>query len=148
MKPTPPYIALKFLRWFCRADYLDEVEGDLIEIFESQYGKSPAAARRKFMWTVLRHFRPEFIKTFNTSPRLNSFSMLLNYLKVSWRNLTNNRLYSSIKVGGFSAGIAACILIALFIHKELGYDKHYREQDRIFRIPRPSSCSNLTAVTH
>ena len=139
MKPAPPHIALKFLRWFCREDYLDEVEGDLIEIFESQYEKSPSAARRKFVWTVIRHFRPEFIKVFNSIQRLNSLSMLLNYLKVSWRNLTNNRLYSSIKIGGFSTGIAACLLIALFVHKELAYDTHYQKHDRIFRVIRENT---------
>jgi putative ABC transport system permease protein len=32
--PTPPpKSVLKFLRWFCREDYLDEVEGNLVEIF-------------------------------------------------------------------------------------------------------------------
>ena len=41
MKITPPKYALKFLRWFCREDYVDEVEGDLIELFEKHYQQHP-----------------------------------------------------------------------------------------------------------
>jgi len=67
MQPKPPHIALKFLRWFCREDYLEEVEGDLIEIFEGQYEKSPQKAKWRFRWSVLRYVRPEFIKAFNMS---------------------------------------------------------------------------------
>ncbi|MEM1408639.1 MAG: permease prefix domain 2-containing transporter, partial [Bacteroidota bacterium] len=63
MKPTPPHNVLKFLRWFCREDYIDEVEGDLTEIFEVQCLRSPVRAKWNFLWTVLRHFRPEFINT-------------------------------------------------------------------------------------
>lgn len=65
--------------------------------------------------------------------------MLLNYVKVSWRNLARHQLYSSIKIGGFAAGIAACLLIALFVLQELAYDKHYKASDRIFRIVRENT---------
>ena len=32
----PPKFVLKFLRWFCREDFLDEVEGNLVELFEKR----------------------------------------------------------------------------------------------------------------
>ena len=34
---NPPKKALAFLRWFCREDYLEEIEGDLTEIFNKEY---------------------------------------------------------------------------------------------------------------
>ena len=34
---NPPKKAIQFLRWFCREDYLDEIEGDLWEVFKKQY---------------------------------------------------------------------------------------------------------------
>lgn len=40
-------------------------------------------------------------------------------------------MYSAIKIGGFALGIAACLLIALFIRQELTHDLHYPEGDRI-----------------
>ncbi len=60
--------------------------------------------------------------------------MWLNYLKTAWRNLIRHKMYSSIKIGGFALGIAACLLIALFIHDELSYDKHFLDGDRICRV--------------
>jgi putative ABC transport system permease protein len=64
MKLQPPRRSLRFLRWFCREASIEEVEGDLIEIFEKDFERSPSAARRKFTWGVIKHFRPAFIKSF------------------------------------------------------------------------------------
>ena len=65
-KKTPPNRALKILRWFCREDYLEEIEGDLVEIFEMQSEESPKKAKRKFTWSVLKYFRPIFMKSFKS----------------------------------------------------------------------------------
>ncbi len=65
--------------------------------------------------------------------------MLANYLKIAWRNLLRQKMYSIIKVGGFAMGIASCMLIALYIRQELSYDLHYKDQDRIFRVVRTST---------
>ncbi len=60
--------------------------------------------------------------------------MFKNNLKIAWRNLTRQKMYSSIKIGGFALGIAACLLIALFIIDELSYDRHYPNGDRLYRV--------------
>lgn len=65
--------------------------------------------------------------------------MLQNYLKIAWRSLLRQKLYSIIKIGGFAIGIAACMLIALYVQQELSYDRHYKDKDRIFRVVRAST---------
>jgi len=65
--------------------------------------------------------------------------MLENYLKIAWRNLLRQKMYSSIKIGGFAIGIAACMLIALYVQQEMTYDRHYKDQDRLFRVVRAST---------
>ena len=60
--------------------------------------------------------------------------MLKNYWKIALRQLRKQKLYSSIKIGGFALSIAACLLIALFIRDELGYDRGYAHVDRIYRM--------------
>lgn len=62
MKVRPPKIALQFLRWFCREDYLEEIEGDLREVFIKQYVSNPGKAKWKFAASVIKYFRPEFLK--------------------------------------------------------------------------------------
>lgn len=60
--------------------------------------------------------------------------MIRNYLKIAWRNMTNNKLYSTIKIGGFAFSVAICILILLYIKHETSYDRMYPDMDRVFRL--------------
>ncbi len=75
MQASPPNRALRFLRWFCREDYIEEIEGDLVEIFEYQHEESLAKANRKFTRNVLRYFHPVFIKSFESSYQTNTIAM-------------------------------------------------------------------------
>jgi len=60
--------------------------------------------------------------------------MIKNYLIVAWRNIKRQKVYSFIKIFGLSIGIAACILIYLFVVDELSYDKFHENGDRLFRV--------------
>ena len=60
--------------------------------------------------------------------------MIKKYFKIAWRNLFSQKMYASIKIGGFALGIAACIYIAMFIKNELSYDKHFDNAERIYRV--------------
>jgi putative ABC transport system permease protein len=60
--------------------------------------------------------------------------MFKNYFKTAWRNLKKNKVYSFINIGGFAIGIAACLLISLYIQHELSYDQDNPNNDRIYRI--------------
>ncbi len=133
MQVQPPKNALRFLRWFCRRDYLEEIEGDLIEIFESHAIDNPQSARRKFWWQVLLHFRPDFIRSFHSNSVINS-AMFFHYLKVAWRNLSRHRLYSFINLSGLTVGMTCFLLVAFFIQYQLSYDRHFPDNDRIYRV--------------
>jgi putative ABC transport system permease protein len=60
--------------------------------------------------------------------------MLKNYLKIAWRNIRKEKFFSFVKIGGFSIGIATCLMITLYIIDELSYDKFYTNTDRIYRV--------------
>ncbi len=60
--------------------------------------------------------------------------MLTNYLKIAWRNLVKNKVFSAINIFGLSIGLTCCMLIALYIFNELSYDKHHKNGDRVFQI--------------
>jgi len=60
--------------------------------------------------------------------------MIRNYSKIILRSMLRQKVFSLIKIGGFALGISACLLIALFISDELGYDRHYVDGDRIYRV--------------
>ncbi len=60
--------------------------------------------------------------------------MFQNYISVAFRNLIKNKLYSAINIIGLAVGLAACILIMLFVRDELSYDKHWSKADSLHRI--------------
>ena len=60
--------------------------------------------------------------------------MLKNYLKIALRIITRYKSYSFINIGGLAVGMAAFILIALYIRFELSYDKFNENIDRIYRL--------------
>jgi len=62
--------------------------------------------------------------------------MLANYLKIAWRNIIGNPLFSIINIVGLSIGLACCIIITLFVRYETSYDKHWQDADRIYRVTR------------
>ena len=60
--------------------------------------------------------------------------MFKNHIKIAWRSIKKDKLFTTIKIGGFAVGIAACLLIALFIKNEVGYDQHYENKKQIYRV--------------
>jgi putative ABC transport system permease protein len=60
--------------------------------------------------------------------------MIKSYLKIAWRNLIRHKSFSFINIGGLSIGIAACMLISLYVHYQLSYDAYHTKKDRIVRI--------------
>ena len=134
MGPNPPRRALDFLRWFCREDYIDEIEGDLTELFLKEYEQSPVRANLMFFLKVIRYFRPEFIRSLNTTTRLNPIFMFRHNFIAAIRNLKKNLVFSGINILGLSIGLAAFILISLYVYHELSYDRYNTKAGRIFRI--------------
>lgn len=60
--------------------------------------------------------------------------MLRNYLKVALRNLWKNKGFSAINILGLAVGLATCIMILLFVHDELSYDRYNKNIKRIYRV--------------
>jgi len=60
--------------------------------------------------------------------------MLKNYLKITLRNIGKNRKTSLINISGLAAAIACCILIFVFIHTEVTFDRFHDNIDRIYYL--------------
>ena len=60
--------------------------------------------------------------------------MIKSYLKIAWRNLLKHKSFSIINILGLAIGIAACIIIFLYVHNELGFDQYNTKASRIARV--------------
>ncbi len=59
--------------------------------------------------------------------------MILSNIKIAVRNLRKQSGYTAINVLGFSIGLAACLLIGLWVADELSFDRFHEKADRIYR---------------
>ncbi|WP_245970502.1 ABC transporter permease [Pseudochryseolinea flava] len=86
---------------------------------------------RKFGHTNgLRQTQKQVLLSENKNARL----MFRNYLTIAFRNLNKHRFFSAINIVGLAIGVAACLIITLFILQELSYDRHFANADRIYRL--------------
>lgn len=60
--------------------------------------------------------------------------MLQNYLTIALRNLLRYPAYTLINIVGLAIGLAACMLILLYVWDELSYDRHHPHADRVYRV--------------
>ncbi|AKD58635.1 hypothetical protein SD10_18560 [Spirosoma radiotolerans] len=60
--------------------------------------------------------------------------MIRNYAKIAWRNLVNHKLYTGINVFGLALGMACALLIGLWVHEELNYDRFLPDVDRVYFV--------------
>src|ERR1700753_599041 len=62
--------------------------------------------------------------------------MIRSFLKLAWRNMIKDKLFSLINILGLSIGIAVCLMIFLFISNEFSVDGFHKNGDRIYRVMR------------
>ncbi len=60
--------------------------------------------------------------------------MFGNYLKIAFRNISKQKLYSTINIVGLTLGITCCIVIYLFIQDEYSYDKFHENSTDIYLV--------------
>ena len=121
------------MRWFCREDCIEEVEGDLIEVFKKQCEISPRKAKLKFAWSVVRYLRPEFLKSFRNSFQPD-YGMYQSYFKIGWRNLRRNKGYSLINITGLALSMIVVMLAGLWIYDDMTFNRYHKNYKQIAQV--------------
>lgn len=60
--------------------------------------------------------------------------MLRNYLKIAFRNVWKNKMFSMINILGLSIGLSAAFVIGAMVFYDLTFDKFHTDGDRIYRV--------------
>jgi putative ABC transport system permease protein len=131
----PSRLALRFLAWFCPPSLYESIEGDLMEQFEEDVKLvGEKKGKRRFVWNVIKFFRPGILFRNRFSFGLNQGYMIQNHFKTAYRHLMKSRTFSLINVMGLVVGITSSFLILQYLVFELSYDRFYLNNDRIFRV--------------
>ena len=126
----PPKFAAWILSILIDSSVRDQAIGDLIQQYIVIFNdKGPTKAK---LW----YFRQitAAVPSFLNNMFYWGFTMFLNYLKFTFRNIKRQKLYSAIHIFGLSIGFACCILIYLFVRNELSYDKYHDNSKNIYRV--------------
>lgn len=60
--------------------------------------------------------------------------MIANSIKTAWRNLWYHKEMTSINVAGLSIGMAAAVLISIWVQNEMSFDSYHKDVKNIYRI--------------
>ncbi len=60
--------------------------------------------------------------------------MLKNYLIITLRNLSRDKLYAVINIISLSIGVTGFLLVSLYLMQQLSFDRHNEQLDKIFRV--------------
>ncbi len=59
--------------------------------------------------------------------------MFKNYFKTAWRNVTKNKAYSALTVFGLATGMAVALLIGLWVHYQISYDRFLAGYQNVYK---------------
>jgi predicted permease len=60
--------------------------------------------------------------------------MILNYLKIAFRNITRHKGFSFINIIGLALGITCALLIFMWVYDELTFDRFHKQINQIYRV--------------
>lgn len=134
---VPPRFIKKIIRRFVNVYLLEEIEGDLEELYNircATRGRIFASLMYAFdAFGAARHREPRNNSHHSSHPEY-STPMIKSYLKSAYRSLARRRLYSIINAVGLSVSMAFCLLVFLFIQDDLSFDRFHANGKDIFLI--------------
>lgn len=131
----PPKWPVKLLRFFVKAEYLEEIEGDMEEIFYENVERfSVRKARRMYALEMIKLLRPNLIKNLEFVNFLMHYGMFKNYFKVSFRTLMRNPVNSFINVFGLAVAIGLCVFAYAFARWTYSTDQFHVNKDNVHLI--------------
>jgi putative ABC transport system permease protein len=133
--PKPPKWATWLLHLYCRPGLLEDLEGDLSELFHRNLQTRGAfMARLIYAIDVLKFFRPYTVRKPSAKNPFNRQLMLASYVKTSGRAIMRSKLFSAINIIGLAISMSVGLLVLAVVSDLYSYDAGLQNKDRIFRV--------------
>ena len=137
MSHKPPALAKRLLQWFCHAEFIEEVEGDLDELIQERVkNQGLFKANLLYLIDVLNS-----TNLYRSKPRGKTLShplsmrdQLNHFFKIALRNMVRSRTSTLINLCGLAISLASFLFIALYIIDETTYDSFHPDADNVYRI--------------
>jgi putative ABC transport system permease protein len=60
--------------------------------------------------------------------------MFFNFIKIAWRNIKRQKIYSIINIAGFAIGLTISLVLAFYVLDDITFDRFHRDANSIYRI--------------
>ncbi|QHT67228.1 FtsX-like permease family protein [Rhodocytophaga rosea] len=142
----PPKWIDRFLEWYLPDHLLEDVQGDLQEVFYKQANEIGAEkAKRAYVVTAIQYIRPYFFKRrtrHSSHLKPQYIDMIWNNFIIAFRNFRKNKVHASINTLGMAIAVTSILLIFLYVQHELTYDQFHNKINRIVVIGEQSKATD------
>lgn len=137
---SPPKWSTRILRALIRGTYLEEIEGDLEEVFQDDLEYDGLrTARRHYNFGVFQAVRPNLIKKIKWLYQLRISNSMARTFRIAFRSLLKFKGHSAINLIGLSIGLAIGGLVLKYALDQFNYDNFHANKDRIFKVVTASN---------
>jgi putative ABC transport system permease protein len=134
MKSLPKWIE-RFLRAICPDEMVDQIVGDLIELYNNDIKSiGERAAKRKLLMAAFSFARPGILLRNRYSVEFIQTPMLRNYFLTTLRHIKRGKINFIFKIAGLSLAIFSCLAIGLYVSYQLSFDKFHEDYQNIYRV--------------
>lgn len=142
MSKHPPKLARKIFEWFAGSAFVDDLLGDLDEMFSLNLKTKSARAARWIYWKQVISLtfsyaikkRKQQAKMSQFSESSVSFAILNSYLKIAVRNLYKHKYFSIVNSVGLAIGMSVSLLFVAFTIHIFTFDKFHENKSEIYRV--------------
>lgn len=137
---NPPRLAQKLFDWFCNDAAVEDLRGDMDELFYVNLKRmSVRKAKLRYWFHSLSLITSYAVKkrkksTNKFSSTEYSMDMLKSYLLIASRSLAKHKFFTIINVLGLAIGMSVSLLFIAMITFVSTYDEFHENKDRIYRV--------------
>lgn len=139
---TPPRLPLRFLRMLSGAALIEDIEGDLEELYVKDRRHHPHWRASMKYWSrvlsiavsyALRRRKGIATHAPGAFPLFHP-AMITFYLRNALRSIVKSPVYSFINVLGLTLGVCTCLSVYLIVRHEFSFDKFHPDRTRLYRL--------------
>ena len=131
-KVKPPLIPRLLLRWLLSREEFFEFSDDIDEVYREMLNHDSKRQVVLWYWARVAESLPGIISDIF----YRRIVMFKNYIKITFRNILQHKLYSFINISSLAVGFVCCFVILLYLANELNYDTFHKDSGSIYRLVR------------
>jgi putative ABC transport system permease protein len=140
--PRPPRVPERIFRWYSSHAQVEDLLGDLEEIYQRNLTRMPVQQARRRYWrnslVLLLSYavkrRKQHAAHHPLSSNAHPFMMLRSYFTIAARSLAQQRFFTVLNIAGLAIGMSISLLFIAMVTYVSKYDTFHVHRDRIYRV--------------